>query len=425
MLPCKSLAGFSRGKPSCISTTRSIRGWWTSGSPSSATRPGASWPASSRRTISGRCGCATASTSSATRPMLRVAIPYGLLSIAPVAHARAHRPHVGPRLRPFQHAPEHPVQLAEAGGRARHPGRARHGADARDPDQRQSLPQHHHRPLRRRRARRDRGFLRLVRAAAPVVHVPPGVLLPAAQVQDRGERRDSRSRGDLPARHRAAGGARRRRRDRLPRDRRRRHGAHAHHRPRDPRIPAVAAPAHLPRGDPARLQPLRPARQHPQGAHQDPGEGAHAGGVPRGGRSGMGASEGRPGHADRGGSRARRSALHAAAATSGSPGDDRRHARAARRRAGVCRLGEAQRPSPQGAGLRGGDAVAQEDRRAAGRRHRRPDGRGGGSRRSLQPGRAAGFPRAEPDPRRRAPVGPARAVGAKRRRSGWRRPTSG
>ena len=32
-------------------------------------------------------------------------------------------------------------------------------------------------------------------------------------------------------------------------------------RPRDPRVPAVAAPAHLPRGDPARLQPPRPARQ--------------------------------------------------------------------------------------------------------------------------------------------------------------------
>ena len=35
-----------------------------------------------------------------------------------------------------------------------------------------------------------------------------------------------------------------------------------------------AAPAHLSRRDPARLQPLRPPRQHLQGAHQDPGQGA-------------------------------------------------------------------------------------------------------------------------------------------------------
>ena len=42
-----------------------------------------------------------------------------------------------------------------------------------------------------------------------------------------------RPRRHLPPRHRAAGGARCRGRRRLPRDRRRRHGAHAHHRPRD------------------------------------------------------------------------------------------------------------------------------------------------------------------------------------------------
>ena len=81
--------------------------------------------------------------------------------------------------------------------------------------------------------------------------------------------------------------------------------------------------------------------------------------------------------------RARRRPLHPAAARAAA---GRRSAapRAARGRAGLCRLGEAQRPSPQGAGLRGGDAVAQEDRRAAGRRDRRPDGRGGGPRRPLQ-----------------------------------------
>ena len=85
-------------------------------------------------------------------PMLRIAIPYGLLSsrqLRKLAHiARTLRP----RLRPLQHAPEPPAQLAEARGRARHPRRARDGADARDPDQRQLRAQHHHRPFRRRRA---------------------------------------------------------------------------------------------------------------------------------------------------------------------------------------------------------------------------------------------------------------------------------
>ncbi len=40
-----------------------------------------------------------------------------------------------------------------------------------------------------------------------------------------------------------------------------------------PRVPALAADPRLHRGDRARLQPLRPARQPLQGAHQDPGQG--------------------------------------------------------------------------------------------------------------------------------------------------------
>ena len=62
----------------------------------------------------------------------------------------------------------------------------------------------------------------------------------------------------------------------FPRAGRRRARAHADHRPRDPRISAVAAPADLPRRDPARLQPLRAPRQPYQGPHQDPGQGTHA-----------------------------------------------------------------------------------------------------------------------------------------------------
>ena len=102
----------------------------------------------------------------------------------------------------------------------------------------------------------------------------PGVRVPAAQVQDRRQRRDRRPRRDPRPRHRPAAGARRRRRDRLPGARRRRPGPHADHRPRHPRVPAVARDPQLHRRDPARLQPLRPPRQQVQGAHQDPGEGA-------------------------------------------------------------------------------------------------------------------------------------------------------
>jgi len=56
------------------------------------------------------------------------------------------------------------------------------------------LPQRHHRPLRRRGAGRDRRFLRLVRNHPAMVDVPSGILLPAAQVQVRAEWRALRPR---------------------------------------------------------------------------------------------------------------------------------------------------------------------------------------------------------------------------------------
>ena len=71
----------------------------------------------------------------------------------------------------------------------------------------------------------------LARDPAPVVDVPSRVQLAAAQVQDRGERRRGRSRRGAAARHRSARGAQRGRRNRLRGDRRRRHGPHADHRP--------------------------------------------------------------------------------------------------------------------------------------------------------------------------------------------------
>ena len=159
---------------------------------------------------------------------------------------------------------------------AGHPGAARDGADARDPDQRQLHPQRHGRSPRRRRARRARGSAAVVRIHPPVGDAASRVLVPAAQVQDRGDRLAAGSRRLARARHRPAPGAQRGRRSRLRGAGRRRPRPHADDRPRDPRVPAEAGPARVPRSDPARLQPRRPARQHPQGAHQDPGEGASA-----------------------------------------------------------------------------------------------------------------------------------------------------
>ena len=56
------------------------------------------------------------------------------------------------------------------------------------PDVGQLHPQHHRRPVRGRRARRNRRSASVGRNPAPVVDVPPGIRVAAAQVQDRGER---------------------------------------------------------------------------------------------------------------------------------------------------------------------------------------------------------------------------------------------
>ena len=108
--------------------------------------------------------------------------------LAADAQARPHRAQLRPRLRPLHHAPEPAVQLAEARRHPRHPGRAGRGRDARHPDLRQLHPQRHRRPLRRRRRRRGRRPAPLRRDHPPVVVAAPRVQLPAAQVQDRGDR---------------------------------------------------------------------------------------------------------------------------------------------------------------------------------------------------------------------------------------------
>ena len=212
--------------------------------------------------------------------MLRVAIPYGTLDsrqMRKLAHiARNYdsgyghfttRQNIQFNWIKLEDAPDILAELAD-------------GRDARDPDQRQLHPQRHRRPIRRRRRRRNRRPAPLGRdASANGRTLPSGIQLPAAQVQDRGDRAPSDDRAAMQLHDiglqivsNDAGRAR------LRGLCRRRHGPHAVHRAIDPRRSCRASrSARLSRGGPARLQPLRPARQHPQAAHQDPGPRARRG----------------------------------------------------------------------------------------------------------------------------------------------------
>ena len=98
-------------------------------------------------------------------------------------------------------------------------------------------------------------------------------------------------RGDAAARHRHPAG-RARRRARRARLRRRRHGPHADDRARDQRLRHRRRSAELSRGVPARLQSLRPPRQHLQGADQDPGPRARRRRISPPGRGGVRRGEG-------------------------------------------------------------------------------------------------------------------------------------
>ena len=125
------------------------------------------------------------------------------------------------------------------------------------------------------------------RDPAAMVVAASRILVPAAQVQDRGQRRPARPRRDPGARHRLADRAQRRGRARLHRLCRRRPRAHAVRRQEGARLPARARSARLLRRDPARLQSRGPARQQIQGAHQDPAAREGARGPARGGRGGI------------------------------------------------------------------------------------------------------------------------------------------
>ena len=120
--------------------------------------------------------------------MLRIAIPYGTLTrpqlrkLAQIArrYDRGYghfttRQNIQFNWIKLEETPDILAELAER-------------RDACHPDQRQLHPQRHRRSFRRRCRRRDRGSAHLVRDHPAMVDLPSGILVPAAQVQDRRHR---------------------------------------------------------------------------------------------------------------------------------------------------------------------------------------------------------------------------------------------
>ena len=199
---------------------------------------------------------------------------------------------------------------------------------------------------------------------------------------------------------------------------------------RGARVPAVAADPGLHRGDRARLQPLRPARQHLQGAHQDPGQGrgpeVHRRGATPSSRSILERDVGGTRAPDSAGrARPRGRALRAArpACAPTPTAIDARRAGATRRWPTQRWLERNVHAAPHRR-LPRRDAVAQARRPGARRRHRRPDGRRRRPGRPLQPRRAARHARPEPAAALGARERPARAVAGRPQGRASPRPTS-
>ncbi len=353
----------------CTDTTISTNASWTSACGSSATRPTRYLPGELTEDEFRPLRLHNGLYIQRHAPMLRVAIPYGLLSSAPAAHAGPHRAQLRPRLRPLHHAPEHPVQLAAARGGARHPGRSGRAS--------RCTPS---------------------RPAATASATSPPTISPASrrdEIDDPRPLASSSASGPPSTRNSPTCRASSRSRSaaRRPTARRRacttsacalrsdagEHGFEVLVGGGLGRTPIIGhvirgscrgGTCCLPRGHPARVQPLRPARQHVQGAHQDPGEGAGRGGVPRRGRGGVGSTCRTARHGARSGIRARRASsrrrptatLAGRAPTRCSPW---------RRTNRGSPLGAAQRRAAPRARLRHRGAVAQAHRHAARRRDRR------------------------------------------------------
>ena len=328
--------------------------------------------------------------------MLRIAIPYGTLSsdqMRMLAHVARRYDRGYGHFTTRQNIQFNWIKLAELPDAMADLARADLHAHA---DQRQLRAQHHHRSV----GRASPPTRSRIRASGPRSCASTRRCIR----NSRSCRASSRSRSPPPthdraavqgARHRPAAASQRRGRDRLRGDRRRRARPHAVHRQDDQAVPAQARSPELRRGDPARLQSVRPARQHLQGAHQDSGARTRRRGLRQGGRGGMAVDQGRRARARSGGDRRRRRALPLSRLREAR----RRSARArAHARAGdraLRRLARQFGRQSQGAGLRHRHALAQAGGRAAGRRHRRADGRDRRSRRPLLVRRDPRRPRAE------------------------------
>ena len=206
----------------------------------------------------------------------------------------------------------------------------------------------------------------------------------------------------------ASGCTRTRRRNRLRGAGRRRARPHAVHRQDHQAVRARPRSSELCRGDPARLQPVRPPRQYLQGAHQDPGPRTRHREIRSGSRGRMAADA----TTARWRSTMRRSRTSVRASpirlTKNLP-----HMPDELKKAAHDPHFEAWRKNSvvaaQGAGLCDRDAVAEAGRRTARRRHRRPDGCDRRSRRQIFLRRNPRRPRAESGA---APCRQARPAGA-------------
>ena len=156
--------------------------------------------------------------------------------------------------------------------------------------------------------------------------------------------------------------------------RRRRIGSHADSRQPDSRGAARRPPAHISRVDPARVQPLRSARQQAQSPREDSRTRVVARSVSRSGRRRMGIRQGRSDDADTRRNRSCPRGVHTARL---STARTRRFARRqAPCRTGVQSLGRHQRGAPQTTRLRDRDAIDEGHGCCPRRRDRRSDGRG-------------------------------------------------
>ena len=125
-------------------------------------------------------------------PMLRIAIPYGLLSTRSCAPWRKSR---ATTIAAMDISRRARISSSTGPSSNRFPifCGTRRGGDARHPNQRQLHSQHHLRSSGRDHARRTRRSEALVRDHPPMVDVSSRVQLPAAQIQDRRDRRAARS----------------------------------------------------------------------------------------------------------------------------------------------------------------------------------------------------------------------------------------